>query len=145
MSGDPLIGFNFQLDIQGQVAGYFTTVSGLGSETEVTEHKIVGDGGNQIVRKVPGRLIWGDIELGRGVTASMDIWKWRKLVEDGNVADARANGSIVMNDQTGSEIARFNFTGAWPSKVMSGDLSTEDAGVVIESMTIVHEYIERVT
>lgn len=41
---DPLVGFHFQLDLGGVVAGYFTEISGLGSENEVVEHKIVEDG-----------------------------------------------------------------------------------------------------
>jgi hypothetical protein len=32
---DPLVGFHFQLDLGGVVAGYFTEISGLGSENEV--------------------------------------------------------------------------------------------------------------
>ena len=32
---DPLIGFHFALEFQGQVTGYFTECSGIGSENEV--------------------------------------------------------------------------------------------------------------
>jgi phage tail-like protein len=95
---DPLVGFHFQLDLGGVVAGYFTEISGLGSENEVVEHKVV-EGGKQKVQKIPGRLKWGDITLKRGITAMMDIWQWRKLVEDGMVDAARTNGSIIMLDQ----------------------------------------------
>ena len=144
VSGDPLVGFNFALEIGGSIAGYFTSVSGLGSETAVTDHLLVGDGGKQIIRKVPGRLTWGDIELGRGVTANMDLWNWRKLVEDGKVSEARTDGSIVMYDQEGSEVARFNFERGWPSNISSGDLGADSEDIVIETLTIVHEYIERV-
>ncbi len=142
--GDPLVGFNFALELGGSIAGFFTSVSGLGSETAVTDHLIVGQNGTQIIRKVPGRLTWGDIELGRGVTANMDLWAWRKQVEDGKVSEARTDGSIVMYDQEGTEVARFNFERGWPSTISSGDLSSEEEGVVIENLTIVHEFIERV-
>jgi hypothetical protein len=36
---DPLIGFHFALDVQGEIAGYFTEVSGIGSETEVERRR----------------------------------------------------------------------------------------------------------
>lgn len=142
--GDPLVSFNFALEISGAIAGYFTSISGLGSETTVTDHKIVGPSGIQVLRKVPGRLQWSDIECSRGVTANMDLWAWRKLVEDGKVAEARKNGSIIMYDQEGTPVAQFDFQQGWPSKISSGDLSADSEDVAIESLTIVHEYIERV-
>jgi hypothetical protein len=53
----------------GAVTGYFTEVSGLGSESEIVEHKIMAKGVKEpIVRKIPGRLKWGDIVLKRGIT-----------------------------------------------------------------------------
>ena len=142
--GDPLVGFNFALELGGSIAGFFTSVSGLGSETAVTDHLIVGENGAQIVRKIPGRLTWGDIELSRGVTANLDLWEWRKKVENGQVNEARTDGSIVMYDQEGTEVARFNFERGWPSSISSGDLGSDSEDVVVESLTIVHEYIERV-
>ena len=42
---DPIVSFHFSLEIQGIVTGYFTEVSGLGSEHEVAEHKVVEAGG----------------------------------------------------------------------------------------------------
>jgi hypothetical protein len=48
---DPLVAFNFALEVQGTVTGYFTEVSGLGSETETTEHLVVGASGQQVVKK----------------------------------------------------------------------------------------------
>ncbi len=145
LTGDPLVGFNFSIDIEGVVQGFFTECSGLGSETEVTEHKIVGPNGQEIVRKIPGRLKWGDITLKRGITANMDFWDWRKMVEDGNVTSARKNGSIVMYDQEGTEVARWNFENGWPSKISGPQTKSDSNEIGVEELTIVHEYIERVT
>ncbi len=139
---DPLMGFHFQLDIGGVVGGYFTEISGLGSENEVVEHKVV-EGGKQIVQKIPGRLKWGDITLKRGITAEMDLWAWRKKVEDGDVDGARTNGSILMLDQSLATIARWDFEGAWPSKVSGPQIQSDSNNYGVEEMTIVHEYIVR--
>ena len=38
---DPLVSFSFAIEVQGTVSGYFSEVSGLGSETEVVEHKVM--------------------------------------------------------------------------------------------------------
>ena len=93
---DPLVGFHFAVEVQNQVTGYFTEVSGLGSEQEVIEHKVVNEKGVEVVMKIPGRLKWENIVLKRGITSDMQIWDWRKKVEDGDVAGARADGSVTM-------------------------------------------------
>ncbi|MFO7997151.1 MAG: phage tail protein, partial [Dehalococcoidia bacterium] len=79
---DPLVGCRFKVDVGGVITGYFTECSGLGSETDIIEQKAVNEKGVEVVIKVPGRLKWGDITLKRGITSDMQIWNWRKQVED---------------------------------------------------------------
>lgn len=140
---DVLVGFHFSLDIQGVVKGYFTEVSGIGSESEIAEQKVVSEKGVQVVLKVPGRLKWGDITLKRGLTSNMDLWKWRKMIEDGDVKSARKNGSIIMYDQTLKAVAQWDFKNAWPSKISGPAPKSDSNELVVEEMTIVHEYIIR--
>ena len=140
---DPLVGFNFAIDVSGKIKGYFTEVSGLGSEHEIIEHKVVDVKGHEVILKVPGRLKWGDIVLKRGITSNLDLWNWRKEVEDGGVDKARMNGSIIMYDQTGKEQARWNFLQGWPSKISGPTPKSDSNELGIEEMTIVHEYIKR--
>lgn len=140
---DPVVGFHFALDIQGQVAGYFTEVSGIGSESEVSEQKVVNKKGVQVVLKVPGRLKWGDITLKRGVTSDMQLWTWRKMIEDGDVKGARKNGSIIMFDQSLKPVAQWDFKNAWPSKISGPQPKADGNDISLEDLTIVHEYIVR--
>ena len=140
---DPLVGFNFGLEFQGAIAGYFTEISGVGSEHEIIEHKVVDATGHESVQKIPGRLKWGDITLKRGVTSSMDIWDWRRQVEEGKMKDARKNGSIVMLDREYSPVARWNFEMGWPSKVNGPTLKADSNEFAIEELVIVHEGIMR--
>jgi phage tail-like protein len=142
-SEDPLIGAHFALEVQGKIAGYFTEVSGLGSETEVVEHKVMTEKGVEVIKKIPGRLKWENITLKRGITSAMDIWTWRKEVEEGNIATARADGSIVMFDQTLKEVARWEFQKAWPVKVTGPSLKADGNEVGVEELTLAHEYIVR--
>jgi phage tail-like protein len=140
---DPLVGFTFMLDLGGKAAGYFTEVSGVGSEHEVVEHKAVDEKGHEIVLKVPGRLKWGDVTLKRGITSDTSIWTWRQKVEEGKVTDARTNGSIVMLGRDYQEVARWNFTNGWPSKVAGPTLKSDSNEFGIEEMVIVHEGMTR--
>ncbi len=142
---DPLLGLHFGLEVGGKITGYFTEVSGLGSETETIEQKVVSGKGHEVVLKIPGRLKWGDIVLKRGITSNLDMWEWRKQVEEGDVEGARMNGSIVMYDQTLTEKARWNFNQAWPSKISGPTPKADSNEIGIEEMTLVHEYITRVT
>ncbi|HOR01187.1 MAG TPA: phage tail protein [Anaerolineae bacterium] len=141
---DPLVSFQYAVEIQGKVSGYFTECSGLGSEHEVIEHKVVDKRGKEIVQKVPGRLKWENIVLKRGITDSMDIWEWRRKVEEGKVDEARANGSIVMMDQHLTPVARWNFEGAWPVKVTGPTMRSDSNEIGIEELTIAHEGLWRV-
>lgn len=146
VTGDPLVSFNFAIDVPGKLSGHFMECSGLGSESEVIDHKIMASGAKEpIIRKVPGRLKWGDITLKRGITANMDMWDWRKLVEQGTVDQARLDGSIIMYDQNHTEVARWNFSKGWPSKISGPSVKSDSNEIGIEEIVIVHEGIRRVT
>ncbi|MBN1177968.1 MAG: phage tail protein [Anaerolineae bacterium] len=143
---DPLVAFKFGLEIEGKLTGFFTTVSGIGSESEVVEHKITNpDTGETIIQKIPGRLSWTDITLKRGVTSSVDVWEWRQQVVDGLVNDARTNCSIVAYNQSNEEIARWNLDNAWPSKVTGPEMDSGSQDYMVEEITIVHEGLARVS
>jgi phage tail-like protein len=140
---DPLVSFHFSVEIQGVVKGYFTEVSGLGSEHEITEQKVVNEKGQEMVLKIPGRLKWENIVLKRGITSSMDIWEWRKKVEDGKVDEARHDGSITMFDQSLNPVACWEFYRAWPVKVTGPSVKADSNEIGVEELTLAHEYIIR--
>jgi phage tail-like protein len=141
---NPLVSAWFGVEFQGQVAGAFRECSGLGSENEVVEYKASGQRGEFVVKKVPGRMKWNNVTLKRGITDSMDMWQWRKTVEQGDVDGARKNGSIVMFDQKGTEVARWNFVNAWPSKLTGPSANAGNNEIAIEELEITHEGYERV-
>ena len=141
---DGLISSFFSLEITGKMVGAFREVTNLGSENAVVEDKSRGPDGKYIIKKIPGTLKWNDITLKQGLTDNMDMWKWRKLVEEGKVNDARANGSIIMYDTAGKSIARWNLVNCWPSK-LSGPAGKADGNeIAVQEMTLAHEGYERV-
>lgn len=142
---DPLTGFTFGLDIDGITLGYFTECSGIGSENEVIQHKVVDSGGRELVQKIPGRLTWEDISLKRGITDAMAIWDWREQVEQGKMGEARRNGAVIMYDRNYEEVARWDFLNGWPSKVSGPSLDASSTDIGVEEITIVHEGIDRVS
>ncbi len=139
---DPLVGFHFSVEI-GDITGYFTECSGLGSETEIVEHKVVNKDGVEVVMKVPGRLKWEDIVLKRGITSNMDMWVWRKMVEDGDIKGARRNGTITMYNQMLTAVAQWDFELGWPSKCTGPQPKADGSEIGLEELTITHEFIHR--
>ncbi|MCA1555046.1 MAG: phage tail protein [Chloroflexi bacterium] len=140
---DPLIGFQFAIEVGGMVTGYFTECGGIGSENEIVETKFTTDDGHEVVQKIPGRLKWNDVTLKRGITDNLQIWEWRQMVEDGKMKDARKNCSIIMMDRNYTPAARWDFVNAWPSKVSGPEVKSDSNDYGIEEMTLVHEGMKR--
>jgi phage tail-like protein len=145
-SGDPLVSAHFMVTVshaEFTVSAYFLEVGGLGSETEVTEHKLMAQNNQDVIRKIPGRTKWDAITMKRGMTRNMDFYNWRRIVETGNVDSARANITITMLDQAGAIVAEWTAEQAWPAKVSGPSLKSDSNDIAVEELTIHHEGIER--
>jgi phage tail-like protein len=133
----------FSLEVEGLSLGSFPRVSGIGSETEVIEFKQTGPDGRMIIRKVPGATKWSEIVLERRMDVSRVLWDWRQQVIDGDVDLARRDGAVVAYDASGLEVARWSFTGGWPSKITGVDVDEAREEPGTERVTIVHEGLVR--
>ena len=80
---DPVVAYRFQIEV-GDIKGYFTEISGIGSEHQIVKHKVVIEGKEAEV-KSPGRLEWGDITVKRGLTRDMSFWKWSDQIVHGDL------------------------------------------------------------
>lgn len=140
---DPLVSAWFGLEFQGSISGAFRECTGLGSENEVVEEKSSTADGKLVLKKIPGRMKYNNITLKRGITSAMDMWKWRKMVEEGKIGEARKNGSIVMYSAMGQPIARWDLKNAWPSKLTGPTANATNNEIGIEELEIVHEGYER--
>jgi len=129
--------FVFRLELDGEEVGEYTECFGLGSSNEI-ETTVVQTKNGAVVQKTRGALEWHNITLKRVGPSSAQIWSsWRKAVEEGRLNEAIQNGAIVMSKTGSSEaLARWNFTGAWPSSLLIEGSA--------EELTIVHEGLERV-
>jgi phage tail-like protein len=92
----------------------------LGNRNEVVEHKVIGDGGEEIVMKIPGRLLWDTLTLTRPLDGNQALWNWRAQVEKGDVESAKRHFSIVAYGELGDEVARWEFEDGWPAGLVSG-------------------------
>jgi phage tail-like protein len=136
---DPYKTFNFLVEIDGIAVAAFSEVSGLESETEVIEYRAGGE--TSTVRKLPGLTKYANIVLRRGVTQDVELWNWRKTVEQGAVD--RRNGSIVLLDDDRTPVLRWNFFNGWISKWVGPVLNAKGNEVAIETIEIAHEGLTR--
>jgi phage tail-like protein len=135
---DPFRNFSFILEIEGINQAGFSDVSGFGSATAPVEYQ---EGGFNTARKLPGQTSYPNITLKWGMTDNRDLYDWYRDITKGIVV--RRDGSIVLNDQAGSEVARWNFRDAWPTKYDATDLSAKGTDVAIETLELVCEFLER--
>jgi phage tail-like protein len=140
---DPISAFSFALEIQGITEALFREASGFGSESQIIEFKQQGAKGQTYIHKIPGTLKWQNISLKRGITPNLELWKWRQQVIDGQIEEARMDGSVVGYDEDGNEKIRYNFRRGWPSKWDASGLNASGNDPIIETIEITHEGLER--
>lgn len=131
--------YNFKVEIQGVTTAAFKAVEGLDSETEVIEYQ---DGDDLYRRKRPGLTKYSNITCKRGYVSTDEMWEWRKKVMEGKVE--RKSGSIVLNNDKGEEVMRYNFFEAWPCKWKGFSLDGKGNDVAVEEIEFVVERWERV-
>ena len=136
------LGSQFALELDGVEIARFTGCSGLVITTEVVEVTSTdATTGTPRIHKRPGRSKYEDIVLKRGLTASTTLTDWHKGVIEGTVE--RKNGSIVVYDAADQEVDRWNFEKGWPSKWSASDLSADSDDVMVEEVTITHDFLAR--
>ncbi|PZU48161.1 MAG: phage tail protein [Sphingomonas sp.] len=136
---DPYSGFNFLVEIDGLVDAGFSEISGLGHEIAVIEYREGSDRRNA-ARKLPGLHKVSDLTLKRGLAGSLSMFRWLKAVRDGQVE--RRQVAVILMDEMGQPVMRWQLQNAWPCKLTHGPLSAAGDIVAIEEMVLAVETIE---
>lgn len=136
---DPHGNFNFLVEIDGITRAAFQEASGFDSTIDVIEHREGGE--NTTLRKLPGLTKYSNIVLKWGLTDDRELYDWHRETVLGNVE--RKNGSIVVLNRLGEEVARWNFVRAWPTKWDGPDFNAEGNDIAIETLELAHEGVER--
>jgi phage tail-like protein len=131
----------FSIEIDQVSWGFFKSVGGITTETDVIESMVTNKDGLRIIQKIPGQHKYGEITLSRAYTGDDMLYNWRKQVIDGKVNDARRNGSIVAYDTEFNRVAKWDFENAWPSSWKVSDLDAGTNEAMTEELTLTHEGI----
>jgi phage tail-like protein len=140
---DPYRVYNFFLEIDGITRAGFRECSGLDAAQDPIEYR---EGDDEMTpRKMPGLNKYSNISLKWGSSDDTDLWAWREeLIASGARKDSsRKNGSIVVTDEEGTEVLRWNFKNGWATKWTGPGLNATGNEVAIETLEIAHEGLSK--
>jgi phage tail-like protein len=109
---------SFKVEIEGMESELFESVSGIGIDLEDMAFH-----GDKRLNASPGRFDGRDITLVRRFKKDKALYEWLKAIKSGK--ELRRDGRVLLLDDEGKEVARFEFKGAWP-KVWSGPSLSKD-------------------
>jgi phage tail-like protein len=143
-ANDPLRNFRYRLEIDGIVQAGFSEVAIGDASNDPIEYRE----GNEIttVRKLKGLNKYGNITLKWGLTDSIELSNWHRMVVDDATPLAAARKTVVIRiqDDTGADKAAYEITRAWPTKYNPTDLNGKGNEVAIESLELANEGIRRI-
>lgn len=132
--------YNFILQVADRRLACFSKVDGMHVRIEAIDYREGGAG--PAVRKLTGRVAYGDITLCWGLSQSTDMWAWLTTAMRGEAE--RRNVSVILVAPDGvTETTRWNLDNAWPCEWRGAVLDALGNEVAIETLTLVHEGIER--
>ncbi|MGH8740236.1 MAG: phage tail protein [Burkholderiales bacterium] len=126
---DALTAARFELTIDGHALATFFEL------TSLSVSAAPGD-------PPPAQQAPGVVQLRRGFTRNVDLWNWFQNANGGAVRNAAV---LVLYDRRHKPVATYHLVNAWPAKVEIGALKAGASEVLMETVTIVCERIERVS
>ncbi|MCW2597363.1 MAG: hypothetical protein QOF92_4236 [Pseudonocardiales bacterium] len=142
-AGDAITASRFSIVIDGYQIASFAELVGITTEVEPVELMESTDKEVRL-KKLPGKRKPPTITLKRGKNQSMELWLWHEAVLMGDIMAARKSCSLVMFATDGTAVARYHLEMAWPSKLEIGALKAGASEVLMETVTLVCEHIQRV-
>jgi phage tail-like protein len=137
---NPYPNFNFSVDIGASVGEIgFAEAEIPAAEIDVIEYREGADRTNA-VRKLPGRVRYGNVVLRRGIDGGLSLWEWFKDVRDGNLV--RRDVTITLLDEKREPVQRWLIHDAWPTKYDPSDLNAKGNEVAVELLELACESID---
>jgi phage tail-like protein len=141
--GDAITAARFSIVIDGYQIASFSELVGITTEVEPVE-LLESTDKEVMLKKLPGKRKPPTLTLKRGKNQSMELWLWHEAVLQGDIIAARKSCSLVMYATDGTAVARYHLEMAWPSKLEVGALKAGASEVLMETVTLVCEHIQRV-
>jgi len=142
---DPYGAFNFMVKLgdaggEDQIAGGFSSVSGLETDIEYAEYRNGNDPGNS-VRKIAGMTRVGEVTLKRGLIGDLRLFEWLKATRDGT-HDPRTV-TITLLDEQRQPVCRWVLSRAQPKKWIGPTMTASASNqLAMEELHLVAERLD---
>ena len=136
---DDITAARFEIVIDGRSIATFAELQGITSGYDID---FIESDGRRLA--VPGKRPPPTVTLKRGMTSDLELAAWHELAMS-DWSAARKNASLVMYDATGTPVARYSLENAWPAKLEIGSLRVGSSSVVMETVTLVCDHLQRVS
>jgi phage tail-like protein len=142
---DPYGAFNFIVEIDsisddGQAyQGAFMEVANL--EAEVTPIDYRNGNEEMRMRKLVGLTKYKAITFKRGIISDLRFWNWIRRAATGD-AGLRSDGRVILRNEAGEEVMRWNLTRCWPSKWTGPSLNAKNNEIAMEMLEMQIERLE---
>ncbi len=149
---DPLVATNFFLEVATETVSNVTSIDGLRMELDVNEFAQRSTKGVLVQHKTLAKpKLSGELTIKRiqpNTIGSDPVWKWFLKIRDTGMKSAtratdRRTGSIVGYDTSLTEVSRWNFTEAWPSKIEAEGYDVTKNDPIHETITLQYESLVR--
>ena len=140
---DVITANRFSIVIDGHEIATFAELSGIVTEFETSEYFATG-GDALTVDKLPGKLKPPKVTLKRGMNGSLELWSWHESVRKGTMGAAGRSCTLTMYNSEGKPVGKYWLEKAWPSKLELAGLKAGASAVLMETVTLTCEYIQRV-
>ncbi len=132
----PLTAARFSISIDGVEIASFSELMGISSSVDVVERNRSG--------ARPERFaVEGLVSLGRPLTGSLELSKWHEqAISKG--PRIRKDMVLTVHGTDDRPVARYYLENAWPAKIEIGALKAGASEVLLETVTMTCEFIQRV-
>jgi phage tail-like protein len=116
----------------------FAACSGLETGMDVKTLRPGGDNQRQV--HLVGRVTYGTLSCKRGMTRTLDLWRWFDRVVSAGEHHLRATCTVEMLTTDRREVtARFRLDGCLPTKLRAPALDAKEGVVAIEELEVAYE------
>lgn len=121
----------------GDVQMSFQEVTGLEVKADEIKYRS-GDSSIYSVVKMPGIVTYNNVTMKKGIfKGDNKFWDWFSQIKMNTIK--RIDVTISLLDETDNPTMTWTLKNAWPTKICSDGMKSDDNNVAIETIEIVHE------
>ena len=141
----PYGNYNFLVDLgTGDSAGIqagFSEVVLPDAWVEIIEYR-TGNERESGVRKIPGRVHYGNVVLKRGAIGSLDLYTWWNNVRNGDVSAFRTVSISLQTEDRTEIVLTWKLLRAWPVRYSFSSLDAQGKVTLVEMLELAFERME---